>query len=1214
MSLITAAKATLLISQIENARDELEEGLRQIHRYCWVPSNCDLFLHQDILRSFKIPAVSKELSRFPIIVAEIKEHLSQTEQWVSYIAYQNELLGEALNFIFHNITTKQLPEGIYPAFSDLNSECNLLTPDDYKLISIYIQILINLGKYKESILREISTHNIIPRLLFLIEKIPVNLSDKNYRPITYPLRDYATILLNMLFKQQAIADKVCNHLAMFKWISRIIKNTIANSRELLLAETLSLLSFSPNFTPEIDYEFIIRDWVYGNLCMILMPDQRTDQWKTLNNGRTDEELLKLAIFLVIILVNTSKTQGGIDEIIASIHYYNYDIFWRFIHFLLRLKKIDTKLWVKTLNLVNNMLRHPDYNPPLYATQLSTIAFCILGNLDEILLILCCRTFKYLVFTLEEKELLLAVACQRMKQPRHSLQAPPLPNYSTLDDLNTLQRDTEKLAKEWNNYYKQKNQPWESLRPLTSTPLEFSSRQERIIHKITQEFKQYRLFFRKLPSPCTYCKDLYGPPFYPEDTFWGYYSDPEDQKIHVSTTLLQFISDITENENMKFIFDNIMCVLNEVLCIGDSDIENKAKCGIITYYLTCTELKKNFVHSYLASGMLYFHEYYMRLVLKSFSGSSISGVKCRWDPQDKFFILETDPMFGVSSRMSNWNLHILHHLLELLTTVLRQSPESADVFLRKQCSGFISINYELVLSLYKLANDNSPLQSLALDIIAKTEEVLYVFIRRFPSLFYTVLDSVILNEQLFTVYSTMTKDIPSLLSAYAHISTFYLFITKDSTNKLARKLIGTTILPFATSLVKVLRHLCTNIEQLEAINPYELRVDLAIANILERIVIVKSAHYLVLSLVHCFRTDPQCIESISPSFYVNMFSRLTTILEFADKNFKNKSAYEDNYAFPEEFKNNDIKLIPGSRNWIAVDFEYEDEDILFQMYYSSIMTWAWHISMFDQNCQGLIVHDSMKFMMRLAFEYERWEMDAFMVTTGVIYNFSVLHPNSMLNCLPVIVDIIIKFISLMKIPLESYFLLFQVLRSIHPKLSYSPLAQKLQIIIAPLRAILSSDLPMLKYYNYPMLEEVIPLEKGQIAVGRQRQERITEDETDMRTYFPLQFLRDLPEELSSTSYEIYPGQAIFQREAKTIIQLITPISNHELMKGIKKLHPVHAEGDKYVSYKDKNRDILFGAGKQVVATKTTILENHFESRVDEIYKKFLIDKFDKEHQL
>lgn len=282
---------------------------------------------------------------------------------------------------------------------------------------------------------------------------------------------------------------------------------------------------------------------------------------------------------------------------------------------------------------------------------------------------------------------------------------------------------------------------------------------------------------------------------------------------------------------------------------------------------------------------------------------------------------------------------MHHSLELLSSVLRQAPDAADIFLRKQCSGLIKVNYELVIALNNMVNTHTSFESLALDCIAKTEEVFYVLIRRFPSVFYQVSDNVANNDGLFPIFVTMTKDIPSLLSAYAHISTFYLFLTKDASNKLANKLNGTNLLTFITSIVKVLRSLCTNSEQMSKINVESLRIDFAISNKLERIIIIKSAHYLLLSLIYLFRLDPQVLETISSSFCMKMLEKLEILMKFAETNFKNQSQYEDSYVFLEEFKNTDIKMIPGSRNYLAVDFEYENEDMLFEYFYNSVMTWV-----------------------------------------------------------------------------------------------------------------------------------------------------------------------------------------------------------------------------------------------------------------------------------
>lgn len=276
MSIITAAKASFLVSQVENANQELEESLRLILNSCAVPSNREFYLSLDLLKKCKITHVARELEKFPMMVCEIKELLSRQKDWAYYNAYQNNLVQESLDFIFHNISTQIQPGNIYPTFSDYKAEPVLYPAKVYRMISLHIEILINLSSADENILIEISTYNILPRLLFLTEKIPIYLQDNSYKQVTIPLRDNAIKLSNLYLKNVQLADKVCKNGEIFRWILRITKNTIANSKEVLLAELVCLLSYSSSFVPELDYEWIIRDWIYGNISMILRPETRSD--------------------------------------------------------------------------------------------------------------------------------------------------------------------------------------------------------------------------------------------------------------------------------------------------------------------------------------------------------------------------------------------------------------------------------------------------------------------------------------------------------------------------------------------------------------------------------------------------------------------------------------------------------------------------------------------------------------------------------------------------------------------------------------------------------------------------------------------------------------------------------------------------------------------------------------------------------------------------
>ena len=84
---------------------------------------------------------------------------------------------------------------------------------------------------------------------------------------------------------------------------------------------------------------------------------------------------------------------------------------------------------------------------------------------------------------------------------------------------------------------------------------------------------------------------------------------------------------------------------------------------------------------------------------------------------------------------------------------------------------------------------------------------------------------------------------------------------------------------------------------------------------------------------------------------------------------NKSVNDSSYNFPHKFKNSDIKLIPGSRNYIIVDFEEENEDDLFRLYVTSVVTWLWHLSLTEALCLEVIVDPATREVFRICYSYE-----------------------------------------------------------------------------------------------------------------------------------------------------------------------------------------------------------------------------------------------------
>ena len=59
--------------------------------------------------------------------------------------------------------------------------------------------------------------------------------------------------------------------------------------------------------------------------MILLPEKRNQEFLSKNENVNDQGFMKLVSFLSQILGNVSKSQGGMEEIIASIETYGVDV-------------------------------------------------------------------------------------------------------------------------------------------------------------------------------------------------------------------------------------------------------------------------------------------------------------------------------------------------------------------------------------------------------------------------------------------------------------------------------------------------------------------------------------------------------------------------------------------------------------------------------------------------------------------------------------------------------------------------------------------------------------------------------------------------------------------------------------------------------------------------------------------------------------------------
>lgn len=810
--------------------------------------------------------------------------------------------------------------------------------------------------------------------------------------------------------------------------------------------------------------------------------------------------------------------------------------------------------------------------------------------------------------------------------------PGLPKTELFQDILGNDRNVKRIAKEWNFYFEEKHKPWETFPSLPSTPNEIDSEQDRILYKFKQQFTQLKLFFKKLPNPCEFCQDFQGPPFLPEDNFWKWYSPDnsqleEDVELHTPIVLLQFISDITDTENNNFLLSYVMYGLNQILVIGEGVIQERVKCGICTLYVVWTELRPGFINLYLSTGLLFYHEYYLKLALQGVASNPPPVVGCIWNNQEGCFVLQKGRGREVTSELNQWRIHIVFHLLELLRTALRVAPESANQLLKKQCMGMVNFGYLLVTSLYEYIDKDLRTKNLVTSVISTTEEVTYALIRRLPGLFFVIADAIEADLKLLRIYIDMTGVLPSLLSTYTHISTFYLLISKDRTNKLAEKILHENLETFLFSIIRVLGNFKLIIDQIESSQKKKAaNIDKAVTEYLEKIILVKSASFLILALVHCFDRYQFSVNKIPYVTYTRIYDKLYDIAKFAKANFMNKSVHDYSYNFPQGFHNSDIKLIPGSRNYIVVDFEKENEDDLFRVYITTVMSWLWFLSLTDTLGLEIINHPSTEEILIICYEYEYWTIQSYMAICGVLFNFTIMNTSSVINRLPMTINMFVKYISELKIPIEGYLLLFQAIREIFPKLIDPVKIQRIQQVIAPLRTLLSSGRPMLKYFNYPLLNEINVTTKTQVAIGQAKQMKVLENENNTRQYFPKQLLKDLPFEHIRETDE-YPGQFILQSESRSVIKLITPITFEGVSKTRMKIsmHMKAGEGDLLIYNKSEhNREQRISQkfsqlGSEIVNRHYSIMSTdaiknkRSITKLEQGFDRIIYQQFDREHK-
>lgn len=354
-----------MIELVNNLRNgiEFKKTLNRIFAATETPELRSELIGLNIFGMFKYEGISSKVKEFQLDVAAIKVMLCKEHSFARKIGLELEEMRDSVNFILTNTQSKPNNDGIYLPVHYPNSEFPQVPIQMNELLGYHLLILFELGLGYSEIVICISKHNIVPKLLFIIEKGPLNVMVGEQS-----LRKIAQRLLNLILSYVEVATEICVKLDLFKWILRIAKQDLYKARETEMMEALSFLSFSDQFLPKTEEELIVNEWVYLNLCMILIPEKRSATFLEVNKGVQESGYMRLISILSQILGNVSKSQGGIEEILAALEAYNTDIVWRIHYTLLKFNIKEFSVWYTVLYLSNNMLRYPYYNPPMYASQ------------------------------------------------------------------------------------------------------------------------------------------------------------------------------------------------------------------------------------------------------------------------------------------------------------------------------------------------------------------------------------------------------------------------------------------------------------------------------------------------------------------------------------------------------------------------------------------------------------------------------------------------------------------------------------------------------------------------------------------------------------------------------------------------------------------------------------------------------------------------------
>ena len=209
----TMARENQYASMLTSLRNgvEIEKTLKSIQSLVTTPENRAGFMNSNIFGVLKYKKIALELIENSTLVSSIKLAFCKDQNYTEYSAFEQELLRESIDYIFNNIQSKASPHGVYLQLSNLSSEFNEYPAKVFELLTYYFLIIYELGTKSYDVVLEVSKYNIVPKLLFAIEKGPLNIFVEKVA-----FKKSAQLVLNLILRFIDVADLVCTKLELFK--------------------------------------------------------------------------------------------------------------------------------------------------------------------------------------------------------------------------------------------------------------------------------------------------------------------------------------------------------------------------------------------------------------------------------------------------------------------------------------------------------------------------------------------------------------------------------------------------------------------------------------------------------------------------------------------------------------------------------------------------------------------------------------------------------------------------------------------------------------------------------------------------------------------------------------------------------------------------------------------------------------------------------------